>query len=116
MGSGLQHLTLDLAVRDLAGRGWPLFDREAAAEDAAQTLADAGLGDGLPLVVPTEAGLERFLTAVADSGGGAEVLGVFPPMRGALTCERPLRPCAPGTGAPPRIRWRRRLRFSGAKG
>jgi hypothetical protein len=51
-------------------------------EDATDALLAAGIGDGLPVVPPTAARLERMLAGIAEPD---RVLGVVPPLSGELT-------------------------------
>jgi hypothetical protein len=60
----------------------PLFADDHAWDDAQRQLMDAGFGDGLPLVVPTAARIERMLQAA-----GSTAVGAMPPLFGELTPE-----------------------------
>lgn len=62
----------------------PLFAPDADWDEAQDRLLAAGFGDGLPLVVPTEARLARALAGTAEP---ARPLGTVPPLFGELTAE-----------------------------
>ena len=62
----------------------PIFASDAEWTHAQVALTQAGLGDGLPLVVPTLARLEQMLAGVANP---SRSLGEMPPLLGALTIE-----------------------------
>lgn len=61
---------------------WPIFDSGASWESAQVTLVDAGLSDGLPLVVPTTQRLAAMLANVAKPECSH---GQMPPLFGELT-------------------------------
>ena len=61
-----------------------MFAADADWDRAQQALADAGFGDGLPLVVPTQARMRQMLAGVADPGRS---LGAMAPLFGELTIE-----------------------------
>jgi hypothetical protein len=61
---------------------WPVVDEATGWENAQQTLADAELSDGLPLVPPTRRRLEAM---VAGLSGRGESHGMMPPMFGDIT-------------------------------
>ena len=61
-----------------------IFADDADWDRAQQELADAGFGDGLPLVVPTQARMQQMLAGVADP---ARSLGAMAPLFGELTIE-----------------------------
>jgi hypothetical protein len=75
---------LSLALADLAARGWPVFDPHGDADAAAAALASAGVGDGLPLVMPTAERMAGMLAALPWARS-VEVLGRVPPLEGSLT-------------------------------
>jgi hypothetical protein len=60
----------------------PLVSDEAPVEDVTEELLTSGIGDGLPIVPPTEVRIERMLADVIDSD---LVLGTVPPLFGELT-------------------------------
>lgn len=60
----------------------PLFDEATPWEEAQERLASLDLGDGLPLVVPTERRLARMLAGVAEPN---RPLGDMPPLFGTLS-------------------------------
>ena len=62
--------------------GWPVVGETTAWEAAQQTLADAELSDGLPLVPPTRRRLDAMIAGVS---GRAESQGMMPPMFGDIT-------------------------------
>lgn len=62
--------------------GTPLFDDAMAWEEAQERLASLVLGDGLPLVVPTERRLARMLAGVAEP---ERPLGDMAPLFGTLS-------------------------------
>jgi hypothetical protein len=64
--------------------GWPVVDETTAWEAVQQTLTDAELSDGLPLVPPTRRRLEAM---VAGINNRTEARGMMPPMFGDLTPE-----------------------------
>jgi hypothetical protein len=61
-----------------------IFPADTDWDRAQQQLADASFGDGLPLVVPTQARLKAMLAGVADP---ARSLGAMAPLFGELTLE-----------------------------
>jgi hypothetical protein len=61
-----------------------IFPDDAEWEAAQAALGEADLGDGLPLVVPTQRRLDAMLTAVPDR---SLTLGAMPPLMGELTIE-----------------------------
>jgi len=64
--------------------GWPVVGETTAWEAAQQTLADAELSDGLPLVPPTQRRLDAMMAGVS---GRSESHGMMPPMFGDITAE-----------------------------
>lgn len=62
--------------------GWPVPGSGVDLEAAQDALETAGLGDGLPLVPPTEARLASMLAGVGDP---ARSLGALPPLFGEVT-------------------------------
>lgn len=64
--------------------GWPVVDERTSWEDAQQTLTDAELSDGLPLVPPTRRRLEAMVGGAAVE---ARSHGMMPPMFGELTVQ-----------------------------
>jgi hypothetical protein len=64
--------------------GWPVVGETAGWEAVQQTLTDAELSDGLPLVPPTQRRLDAMIADVAGRGAS---LGMMPPMFGDLTPE-----------------------------
>ena len=64
--------------------GWPVVAEAASWESAQQTLTEAELSDGLPLVPPTQKRLDAMIAGVANR---AESLGMMPPMFGDITPE-----------------------------
>jgi hypothetical protein len=77
---------------------WPIFDADVSWDDAQDTLEQAGLSDGLPLVPPTAKRLMAMLGGLTDS---SHPHGQMPPLFGELTgalvaynCV--LAGCAPG--------------------
>ena len=69
-------------VRALLPDDWPLLAGTEDFETAQAVLDAAGLGDGLPLVPPTEPRLAAMLNGVAAPG---QSLGLMPPLFGDLT-------------------------------
>lgn len=69
-----------IAVGD---REAPLLDEGGGWDAAQRALLDAGLGDGLPLVVPTATRLARMLAGLDP----ALSFGTVPPLLGELTAE-----------------------------
>ncbi|MSO75808.1 MAG: hypothetical protein EXQ87_02695 [Alphaproteobacteria bacterium] len=63
---------------------YPLFAETIAWEDAQASLAEQGLGDGLPLVPPTAARLQRMLAGVRAP---ERSYGPVPPLFGELTAS-----------------------------
>ncbi len=61
-----------------------IFPGDADWDRTQQALAEAGFGDGLPLVVPTQARMRQMLAGVADPGCS---LGAMAPLFGELTIE-----------------------------
>lgn len=61
-----------------------IFPAGADFDHAQQALADAGFGDGLPLVVPTRERLDRMLAGVADR---ERAFGAMAPLFGELSIE-----------------------------
>ena len=61
---------------------WPVIDGAASFEQAQAILAEAGLGDGLPLVPPTRRRLDAMLAPVSSP---AHVHGQLPPLFGEIT-------------------------------
>ena len=61
---------------------WPVVDVGATFEQAQGVLETAGLGDGLPLVPPTEAQLSAMLAGIADPMAS---FGQLPPLFGDIT-------------------------------
>lgn len=72
----------DSGLRALLPEDWPLVDASTVFEEAQQRLAEAGLGDGLPLVPPTERRLAAMLAGIADPG---QSHGMMPPLFGDVT-------------------------------
>ena len=64
--------------------GWPVVSEAASWESTQQTLTEAELSDGLPLVPPTQKRLEAMIAGVANR---TETLGMMPPMFGDITPE-----------------------------
>ena len=64
--------------------GWPVLDEQTGWEAAQQTLTEAELSDGLPLVPPTQRRLDAMVVGVASRN---ESRGLLPPMFGELTPE-----------------------------
>jgi len=64
--------------------GWPVVAESAGWEAAQQILTEAELGDGLPLVPPTQQRLDAMVAGVANR---AQSRGMLPPMFGELTPE-----------------------------
>ncbi len=62
--------------------GWPLVADDTSFEAAQEALAAAGLGDGLPVVPPTERRLIAMLAGISDP---AQSHGMMPPLFGELT-------------------------------
>lgn len=62
----------------------PLFSDDVAWETAQSALAEAGLGDGLPLVPPTRRWLDAMLHGIANPDRS---LGQVPPLFGELTAS-----------------------------
>ncbi len=62
----------------------PLIPPDADWDAAQAQLLEAGFGDGLPLVLPTEARMVRMLQGVKDPG---QEFGMMPPLFGMLTPE-----------------------------
>ena len=75
-----------------------LFSESTDWDSAQGALYEAGLGDGLPLVVPTEQRLEAMLAGVPDR---TQSLGSMPPLMGELTLEA-IAYCAVIAGCLPR--------------
>jgi hypothetical protein len=75
---------LALALRDVSGRGWPVFSLDHDVEAAQAKMSAAGLGDGLPLVMPTAERIGRMLAGIPAVIGNP-AFGHVPPMEGALT-------------------------------
>ena len=61
-----------------------IFAADTDWDRAQQALAEAGFGDGLPLVMPTQARMQQMLAGVADPGRS---LGAMAPLFGELTIE-----------------------------
>jgi hypothetical protein len=61
-----------------------LFLADADWDFAQSALRDAGFGDGLPLVVPTEERMALMLAGITDP---ARSVGIMPPLFGELTIE-----------------------------
>lgn len=61
-----------------------IFPSDAGWDGAQQALADAGFGDGLPLVVPTKERMAAMLKGIDDP---ARSLGAMAPLFGELTIE-----------------------------
>lgn len=61
---------------------WPVIADDVSFEAAQAMLEDGGLGDGLPLVPPTQARLEAMLAGIAEP---ARVHGQLPPLFGEIT-------------------------------
>lgn len=77
---------------------WPVFDAEAPWAACHAELHEAGLSDGLPLVIPTSERLDKMLADVNDK---AASFGLVPPLFGDLTTTKiayncVLAGCAPG--------------------
>lgn len=75
----------------LSGPG-PLFAHGDDPNEARCTLNDAGLGDGLPVVIPTEARLAAMLGNVAPNAAGSRaadsaVHGHLPPLMGEVRAD-----------------------------
>ena len=64
--------------------GWPVVAETAGWEAVQQTLTDAELSDGLPLVPPTQKRLDAMIAGVAAR---ADSRGAMPPMFGDITPE-----------------------------
>jgi hypothetical protein len=64
--------------------GWPVVAETTAWEAVQQTLTDAELSDGLPLVPPTQRRLDTMIAGFANRGASR---GAVPPMFGELTAE-----------------------------
>jgi hypothetical protein len=64
--------------------GWPVVEESTSWEAAQQTLTDAELSDGLPLVPPTRRRLEAMVAGIV---GRSDSRGMMPPMFGELTPE-----------------------------
>jgi hypothetical protein len=64
--------------------GWPVVAETTAWEAVQQTLTEAELSDGLPLVPPTAQRLEAMLAGIVDRSASH---GMMPPMFGELTPE-----------------------------
>ena len=60
----------------------PIFASDTEWDRAQAALNEARFGDGLPLVVPTRARIDRMLDGIVNSGRS---LGSLPPMQGELT-------------------------------
>jgi hypothetical protein len=56
---------------------WPVYREERGVERATAELLELGLGDGLPVVPPTQGRLDRMLDGVTDPSAGEAI----PPMR-----------------------------------
>lgn len=63
---------------------YPILPATMAWEDAQATLSECDLGDGLPLVPPTQARLDAMLAGIADP---TQSFGMLPPMFGEITIE-----------------------------
>jgi hypothetical protein len=61
-----------------------IFPADTDWDRAQQQLAEAGFGDGLPVVIPTQARMRQMLVNVADPGRS---LGAMAPLFGELTLE-----------------------------
>ncbi len=61
---------------------WPIVAATASFEQAQAALDEAGLGDGLPLVPPTQARLDAMLASITDPLRGC---GPLPPLFGEIT-------------------------------
>ena len=61
---------------------WPVFNPDVTLETAQDTLAEAELSDGLPIVPPTQQRLEAMLVGASDP---ASSHGLIPPLFGELT-------------------------------
>lgn len=62
--------------------GWPLASDDLVFEDVQERIAAAGLGDGLPVVPPSESRLAAMLCGIEDLGRSH---GGMPPLFGDLT-------------------------------
>lgn len=71
-----------VSLRGLLPDDWPLLTDTVSFEEAQAQVAAAGLGDGLPVVPPTERRLAAMLAGVADP---ARLHGPMPPLFGDLT-------------------------------
>ena len=64
---------------------WPIFEADPAPEECtAERLLAMGLGDGLPVLPPTRARLERMLAGIADPHASH---GALPPLRGPVSAH-----------------------------
>ena len=64
---------------------WPIFEAEPAPEECTtEWLLALGLGDGLPVLPPTRARLERMLDGIADPHASH---GALPPLRGPVSAH-----------------------------
>ena len=72
----------DAGWRDAIAADWPVLPDDVGFEAAQEVLANAGLGDGLPLVPPTS---RRIATMLAGAGDPAASRGMMPPLFGELT-------------------------------
>jgi hypothetical protein len=61
-----------------------IFPADTGWDRAQQQLAEVGFGDGLPVVIPTQARMRQMLVNVADPGRS---LGAMAPLFGELTIE-----------------------------
>jgi hypothetical protein len=61
-----------------------IFPADADFDRAQRTLAEAGFGDGLPLVVPTRERMEKMLAGIADR---EQSFGAMAPLFGELSVE-----------------------------
>ena len=80
--------------------GWPVVGETTAWEAAQQTLSDAELSDGLPLVPPTQRRLEAM---IAGAAGRADSRGAMPPMFGEITPEAVAYQCVIAGCRPPEL-------------
>ncbi len=78
----------------------PLLDESISWEDAQQRLRDAGIGDGLPLVPPTERRLERMLAGI---DAPRRSYGHLPPLFGEITPARVAYDCVLAGCEPPEL-------------
>jgi hypothetical protein len=62
--------------------GWPVVEESATWETAQQSLTDAELSDGLPLVPPTRRRLEAMVAGISNRNDSR---GMMPPMFGDIT-------------------------------